>query len=602
MHPEEEEDCGLREVLPQDLGSLFSDTYTEESLYEFCGRELRITQHYGANLGVAAPVWDAALYLCSYIEEQKLNFIGKKVIELGAGTGVVGILVSLLGGHVTLTDLPHALPQIKKNVFANITSSHIAHVCALSWGHDQEGFPQDYDFVLGADIVYLKETYPLLIRTLQHLCGPFTTIFLSSKMRQEHGTVAFFQDVLPQYFISELVQRNEEEDINIYKVTRCQNWFFPEGFHTGLEAYPSSTLECDNLQSAFANQDSVDLLLSKEAKLGFIIGPFSTPPFPTWRHSLPYWRRMAGLTGSLRAKLLSWQQAGLFHTGIRLLAADKDLLVKLRKKTGYSFMNCKKALEKFSNDSKQAEAWLHQQAQKEGWNKASKLQGRKTTEGLVGLLQEGNTAVIVEVNCETDFVARNAKFQQLVQQVAVGTLRHCQSHGPNLSSYLKGFLNSEELLQMKTDESLLKDQLAMAIGKLGENMTMKRAAWVMAPSDIFIGSYMHGTLPADMPSLANMAFGKYGALVICQATDSNFKSNISELGRRLGQHVVGMSPLTVGSLEDVSSGENDTRMLAQPFLLEPNLTVGQYIQPRGVHVLDFVRFECGEETEPTETS
>ncbi|KAM4700469.1 EEF1A lysine methyltransferase 3 [Discoglossus pictus] len=214
---------GLGEVLPRDLGSLFSDTYTEESRYQFCGRELHITQHYGANLGVAAPVWDAALYLCSYFEENKLNFKGKRVLELGAGTGIVGILVSLLGGQVTLTDLPHALPQIRKNVNANLLSHHVSCVSALSWGLDQEKFPQDYDFILGADIVYLKESYPLLIQTLQYLCGPQTIIFLSSKMRQEHGTVAFFQDVLPKYFVSELVRRNEDEDINIYKVTQRPN-------------------------------------------------------------------------------------------------------------------------------------------------------------------------------------------------------------------------------------------------------------------------------------------------------------------------------------------------------------------------------------------
>ncbi|CAH2224528.1 elongation factor Ts, mitochondrial [Pelobates cultripes] len=310
---------------------------------------------------------------------------------------------------------------------------------------------------------------------------------------------------------------------------------------------------------------------------------------------------MAALSGALRAKLQLWQQAGLFHSGVRLLAANKDLLVKLRKKTGYSFMNCKKALEKFSNDLKQAETWLHQQAQKEGWNKASKLQGRKTAEGLVGLLQEGNTAVMVEVNCETDFVARNVKFQQLVQQVALGALRQCQRDDQSLSSFMKGFMGSEELLQMKTEESLLKDQVAVAIGKLGENMALKRAAWVMAPSDIFIGSYVHGALPVALPSLANMSFGKYGALVICQA-DRNFKGNLSELGRRMGQHVVGMSPLSLGSIEDESSGDMETRMLSQPYLLEPSVTVGQYIQPRGIHVLDFVRFECGEETEAAEAS
>ncbi|XP_053546501.1 EEF1A lysine methyltransferase 3-like [Bombina bombina] len=223
--PGEDEDAlrELSEVLPQEVSSLFSETYTEESHYVFCGQELRITQHYGANLGVAAPVWDAALELCGYFEEQKLNFKGKKVLELGAGTGIVGILASLLGGQVTLTDLPHALPQINKNVSANIPLRNAPNVCALSWGVDQEQFPQDYDFILGADIVYLKATYPLLIQTLQFLCGPHTTVLLSSKMRQEHGTVAFFQDMLTKYFISELVKRNEDKNINIYKVTQCYN-------------------------------------------------------------------------------------------------------------------------------------------------------------------------------------------------------------------------------------------------------------------------------------------------------------------------------------------------------------------------------------------
>ncbi|XP_040281871.1 EEF1A lysine methyltransferase 3 [Bufo bufo] len=218
-----EEVSGLSDELPRDVGSLFSDTYTEESRYTFCGRELRITQHFGGTLGVAAPVWDAALYLCTYLEEEKLNVKGKRVIELGAGTGIVGILVSLLGGHVTVTDLPHVLPQIRKNVSANVPLDHLPNVCALSWGFDHTHFPQDYDFIFGADIVYLKETYDLLVQTLQHLCGPRTTVFLSSEMRKEHGTMDFFQNILPQHFKVELVKRDPEDNINIYRVTCFQN-------------------------------------------------------------------------------------------------------------------------------------------------------------------------------------------------------------------------------------------------------------------------------------------------------------------------------------------------------------------------------------------
>nr|XP_060618803.1 elongation factor Ts, mitochondrial [Anolis sagrei ordinatus] len=294
--------------------------------------------------------------------------------------------------------------------------------------------------------------------------------------------------------------------------------------------------------------------------------------------------------------------ARFLHTGLPVLAA-KELLVKLRKKTGYSYVNCKKALEKFDDDLKEAEIWLHEQAQKEGWSKASKLQGRKTKEGLIGLLQEANSAVMVEVNCETDFVARNARFQHLVQQAAIGTMNHYQGTMNQLNTYAKCFLNSNELSQLRIgpDGSLLSDQLALSIGKLGENMIIKRAVWVSVPENNFIGSYVHGAPPEGNPLLPHTMLGKYGALVVCSPSEQCPKSDFPELGWRLGQHVVGMAPLSVGSLEDELGGESETKMLSQPFLLDPTISLGQYIQPRGVSVLDFVRFECGEDTESLES-
>ncbi|XP_069509459.1 elongation factor Ts, mitochondrial [Ambystoma mexicanum] len=308
-------------------------------------------------------------------------------------------------------------------------------------------------------------------------------------------------------------------------------------------------------------------------------------------------RHLFAMAASVRRvlflKIVSWQPTAFFHSGFRLLAVDKDLLVKLRKRTGYSFVNCKKALEKFNSDSKQAEEWLHKQAQKEGWSKASKLQERKTKEGLIGVLQDQNCAVMVEVNCETDFVARNINFQQLVHQAALETMAHYHNAQVDVPTYIKRFLCADDLSKLKTGsgDSSLSDLVALSIGKLGENMTLKRAAWVAVPSNMYIGSYVHGALPVEDPSLASMVFGKYGALVICQTADLNLKA---ELGRRLGQHVVGMTPLSVGSLDDEPGGDTETKMLAQPFLLEPSVTVGQYVQPMGVSILDFVRFECGE--------
>ncbi|XP_043939400.1 elongation factor Ts, mitochondrial isoform X2 [Protopterus annectens] len=293
------------------------------------------------------------------------------------------------------------------------------------------------------------------------------------------------------------------------------------------------------------------------------------------------------------------------HSSVRLLAADKDLLVRLRKKTGFSFSNCKKALEKFNNSFKEAEAWLQEQAQKEGWAKASKLQSRKAKQGLIGVHHDGNSAVMVEVNCETDFVARNATFQELVKQTALAAMVHHKEKRENLSAYCKGFLGPSELSQLKCSISgkSLPDQLALTVGKLGENMTLRRAAWVLAPSDCYIGTYVHGALPdAAVTSHATVLFGKYGALVICQQSAENLRTNLQDIGRKLGQHVVGMVPLSVGSLEDEPSGESETRMLAQSFLLDPGITVGQYVQVNNITVLDFVRFECGEEIDSAEAT
>ncbi|GAB1295638.1 EEF1A lysine methyltransferase 3 [Apodemus speciosus] len=226
-------------VFPREVG-LFTDSYSESSRFCFCGHELSITQNFGSRLGVAARVWDAALSLCNYFESQNVDFRGKKVIELGAGTGIVGILAALQAdpgipsqrlhicvfmtldgmerrGDVTITDLPVALEQIQDNVHTNVPPGGRARVCALSWGVDQHAFPGNYDLVLGADIVYLESTFPLLLGTLRHLCGPQGTVYLASKMRAEHGAETFFCHLLPQHFHLELAQRDEDVNVNIYR-------------------------------------------------------------------------------------------------------------------------------------------------------------------------------------------------------------------------------------------------------------------------------------------------------------------------------------------------------------------------------------------------
>uniref|UniRef100_A0A8C6V0V0 EEF1A lysine methyltransferase 3 n=1 Tax=Neogobius melanostomus TaxID=47308 RepID=A0A8C6V0V0_9GOBI len=167
----------------------FSKLVQERFVYNLSGHELRIKQLFGANLGVAAPVWEAAIHLSNYLAERSAELKGKRVIELGSGTGLLGIFAARLGAVVTLTDLPVALPPISANVGANTPSGGWPSlpVSCLYW-----------DLVLGADIIYIPETFPLLIETLVHLCRSGTVVFFCSKMRKEHRTHIFMRIILKE--------------------------------------------------------------------------------------------------------------------------------------------------------------------------------------------------------------------------------------------------------------------------------------------------------------------------------------------------------------------------------------------------------------------
>ncbi|XP_077097993.1 EEF1A lysine methyltransferase 3-like [Siphateles boraxobius] len=207
-------------VFPAD-SRLFDDSFSAKNTYRVSGQNITIHQYYCANLGVSASVWDSALHLCQFFEKECLDLSGKRIIELGAGTGLVGIVAARLGGHVTITDLPLALAQMESNVECNgpLWPSAAPAVLPLSWGRDHDSFSSDWEFVLGADIVYMPETFPLLLDTLVHLCKDGAVVFLASPMRREHGAHDFYNCVLPKMFKVELVQRDPESNINIYKAT-----------------------------------------------------------------------------------------------------------------------------------------------------------------------------------------------------------------------------------------------------------------------------------------------------------------------------------------------------------------------------------------------
>ncbi|XP_051869422.1 EEF1A lysine methyltransferase 3-like [Pristis pectinata] len=197
-------------------------SYITYSNFQFCGYRLKIARIMDDNMGVSAYVWEAGIALCRYFEKEDINFTGKKVIELGSGTGTVGILATLLGGEVTMTDKPNILKQIENNVSINIPSAcrHRVKVRALTWGEDHTSFPTDYDFILGSDIVYSSLSYPALMETLRYLANQGATIYLSSELRARNRSSSFHEEVLPQHFKCQVADKLEDKDIVVYKMTK----------------------------------------------------------------------------------------------------------------------------------------------------------------------------------------------------------------------------------------------------------------------------------------------------------------------------------------------------------------------------------------------
>ncbi|XP_077300749.1 elongation factor Ts, mitochondrial [Arctopsyche grandis] len=284
-----------------------------------------------------------------------------------------------------------------------------------------------------------------------------------------------------------------------------------------------------------------------------------------------------------------------FHTSRIFWSAETSALAKLRKKTGYTFSNCKKALEMHGNDLAKAEDWLHEQAQSLGWSKASKLAGRKTTQGLIALKYDGAHAALVEINCETDFVARNEKFIAMAEEAANACFKFAHSAAQAKGPITKMCFDTERLGSLHTSQGkTLAEQLVLMIGTVGENATLRRAeCWKSAPGISLIG-YTHPATSDVTP----LSIGKYGGILAYTCEDKTVDSSV--IGRKICQHIVGMNPTKVGKEdtdkpEKVSDDENC--LIFQEYLLDPELQVNEVLKENKLNVLDFVRFECGQNLE-----
>ncbi|MBS1015092.1 translation elongation factor Ts [Acetobacter persici] len=206
------------------------------------------------------------------------------------------------------------------------------------------------------------------------------------------------------------------------------------------------------------------------------------------------------------------------------MAAITAALVKeLRETTGAGMMDCKKALSESNGEIEGAIDWLRTK----GLAAAAKKSGRTAAEGLVAVASEDKKAAMVEVNAETDFVARNEAFQSFVEAVAQVALKV----GEDLEAIKAATLASGRTVA---------DELTHLIATIGENMSLRRARVLTVPSGV-VATYVHGALRPGV--------GKIGVLAAVEAPSAS--DAINQLGRQIGMHVAATRPsaLDVSSLD-----------------------------------------------------
>lgn len=199
------------------------------------------------------------------------------------------------------------------------------------------------------------------------------------------------------------------------------------------------------------------------------------------------------------------------------------MVKELRETTGAGMLDCKKALSETSGDMEKAVDWLR----KKGLASAAKKASRIAAEGLVAVAVEGNKGAVVEVNSETDFVAKNEIFQEYVEDAAKVAL---MNNGD--IETMKGFACPKV-------GKCFGERLTDMIAKIGENMNLRRARTIEVGEGV-VASYVHNVARDNM--------GKIGVLVALESTAD--KAKLAELGKHIAMHVAASQPLFL-SIADV---------------------------------------------------
>jgi elongation factor Ts len=214
-----------------------------------------------------------------------------------------------------------------------------------------------------------------------------------------------------------------------------------------------------------------------------------------------------------------------------------SMVKELRDQTGAGMMDCKAALNESGGNIEAAVDWLR----KKGLSKAAKKAGRVAADGLIGIATSANKGVVVEVNSETDFVARNDLFQGLVKMIADTAL----SAGADVG----------KILAAKVGSITLADAIADTIAKVGENMTLRRAAELSVSKGV-VASYVHSSVIDGL--------GRMGVIVALESTGN--ADELKAFGRLVAMHVAAANPQAVDpSGLDPVIVEREKNVLADKF-------------------------------------
>jgi elongation factor Ts len=289
------------------------------------------------------------------------------------------------------------------------------------------------------------------------------------------------------------------------------------------------------------------------------------------------------------------------------------MVKELREKTGAGMMDCKKALAETNGDMEAAIDWLRAK----GIAKADKKSGRTAAEGLIGIASAGTKAVVVEINSETDFVARNDAFQDLVRGVAGVALE------------TDGSVEAISAAAYPATGKSVQETITDAIATIGENMNLRRAT-LLSVEDGVVATYIHNAV-AD-------GLGKLGVLVALKSTGD--KEALNAIGRQVAMHVAATNPLAIRAEEvdaavaerernvfieqSRASGKPDNiiekmvegrmrkffeevALLSQAFVMNPEVTVGAAVKEAEktvgapIEVVGMARLLLGEGVEKEES-